>query len=129
LIAGNLYDAVPECLPEERVETLAATPSMRILRIVSIAHTTPPGTWYDQADTEWVLLVQGQARVVFEREGTRSLKAGDYLLIPAGCRHRVEWTSTAPPAIWLAIHYRDRENPGAGRVSVEASNAIHQDDA
>lgn len=129
MIAGNLYEAFPASLPEELVETLAATPSIRILRIVSIAHATPLGTWYDQADTEWVLLVQGQARIVFEREGTRSLKAGDYLLIPAGCRHRVEWTSTAPPAIWLAIHYRDAENPAAGCEPAGALRSSRDDDA
>ena len=70
MISGNVYEAIPDSLPEELIETLAGTPAVRIQRIVSIAHATPPGTWYDQADVEWVLLLQGQARIVFEREGT-----------------------------------------------------------
>jgi cupin 2 domain-containing protein len=40
--------------------------------------------------------------LVFEGEGICHLKAGDYLLIPPYCRHRVEATSR--DAIWLALH-------------------------
>jgi cupin 2 domain-containing protein len=39
------------------------------------------------------------------------LKAGDYLLIPAHCRHRVEYTSADPPCIWLAIHGNLLQHP------------------
>lgn len=103
--AGNVYERIPAVLPEELSECLAAASGTRILRIVSWGHATPPGAWYDQADTEWVLLLQGHATLRFESEGTRTMRAGDYLLIPAGCRHRVEWTSTDPPAVWVAVHF------------------------
>jgi len=33
------------------------------------------------------------------------LKPGDHVSIPAHCRHRVEWTATGEPTIWLAVHY------------------------
>ncbi len=102
---GNLFSGVPAVLQDERIECLAASADTRILRIVSIGHVTPPGTWYDQPDTEWVVLLQGQATLRFEREGLRALQPGDFLTIPAGCRHRVEWTSSHPAAIWLAVHY------------------------
>jgi len=102
---GNLFSGIPAVLPEERIECLGAAADTRILRIVSLGHVTPPGIWYDQPDIEWVALLQGQATVRFERTGIRSLSAGDYLTIPAGCRHRVEWTSSDPPALWLAVHY------------------------
>jgi cupin 2 domain-containing protein len=108
LRGGNLLAAIPAELPEELTECLASSSDTRILRIVSLGHVTPPGAWYDQDDTEWVLLIQGQAQLLFEGGDLRSLQAGDYLTIPAGCRHRVEWTSSEPPAIWLAVHYRER---------------------
>jgi cupin 2 domain-containing protein len=102
---GNLFAGVPAVLQDERIECLATSADTRILRIVSIGHVTPPGTWYDQPETEWVALIQGQATLRFEQDGLRTLYAGDYLTIPAGCRHRVEWTSSEPAAIWLAVHY------------------------
>jgi hypothetical protein len=35
----------------------------------------------------------------------RALAPGDYLLLPAHCRHRVTWTERDAPTIWLAIHF------------------------
>jgi cupin 2 domain-containing protein len=79
---------------------------VRIERIVSTGQASPPGFWYDQPWTEWVLLLAGAAGLLFEDEPTpRPLKAGDYLLIPAGQRHRVEWTDATQPTVWLAVHY------------------------
>jgi cupin 2 domain-containing protein len=53
-----------------------------------------------------VLLLAGAVGLLFEDEPTlRELKAGDYLLIPAGQRHRVEWTDAMQPTVWLAVHY------------------------
>ena len=47
----------------------------------------------------------GQAGLRFADEATvRTLRPGDYLWIPAHCRHRVEWTGLHPPAVWLALH-------------------------
>jgi cupin 2 domain-containing protein len=33
------------------------------------------------------------------------LSEGDYILIPARVKHRVEWTSKDHATIWLAVHY------------------------
>jgi cupin 2 domain-containing protein len=52
-----------------------------------------------------VVLLQGRAGLHFAGEDhARELAPGDYLWIPAHCRHRVEWTSQNPPAVWLALH-------------------------
>lgn len=83
---------------------LASGPNARIERIISVGHVTPAGEWYDQATDEWVLLLQGEAELAFEGGDRQRLKRGDYLLIPAHCRHRVEATSTDPPCLWLAMH-------------------------
>jgi cupin 2 domain-containing protein len=103
---GNVFAAVPDRLADEQVLELLATPGLRIERIVSTGQASPPGFWYDQDRDEWVLLLAGAAAVAFATEPEpRQLLQGSYLHIPAHVRHRVEWTSTSPPAVWLAVHW------------------------
>jgi len=101
----NLLADLPAQLPEELIQTLFASPQLRIERIVSKAQASLPGFWYDQDEHEWVLLIQGAARLRFDDE-VIELKPGDFLNIPAHRKHRVEWTSPGELTIWLAIHYR-----------------------
>jgi cupin 2 domain-containing protein len=97
---------LPEDLPEERFEILLETPSFRLERILSKGHTTPEGQWYDQDWNEWVLLLQGQAKLSIEGlAGEAILHPGDALLLPAHCRHRVNWTPPGTVTVWLAVHY------------------------
>ena len=90
-------------LDDELFQTLAQG-SATIERIVSTGHSTPEGEWYDQEKDEWVILLQGTARILFENDNIINLKSGDYILIKAHNRHRVEYTSTTPQCVWLAIH-------------------------
>jgi len=62
----NLHTSVPAELPAELVQTLLEAGSVRIERIVSRGHSSPPGFWYDQPQSEWVLVVTGAARLVIE---------------------------------------------------------------
>jgi cupin 2 domain-containing protein len=102
---GNLFSAVPSSLLEEQFDTLLAIPAGRLGRIISTGQASPTGFWYDQPWTEWVVVLAGRAGVLFEREASpRELRPGDYLLIPAYQRHRVEWTDPQQPTIWLAVH-------------------------
>lgn len=41
---------------------------VRVERIVSQGHVTPPGQWYDQDWDEWVSLLSGAARLRVEGE-------------------------------------------------------------
>ena len=104
--AGSLKRGLPaRPLAGELTETLHRRPGLRIERIVSTGQATPEGQWYDQEEDEWVLLVAGAARLLVEGEAReRELVAGDWLLLPAHCRHRVTWTQSDPPTVWLAIH-------------------------
>ncbi|WP_404789113.1 cupin domain-containing protein [Altericista sp. CCNU0014] len=103
-IIANLFQ-LPSPLPlEERFEILVEGHRLRIERILSLGQTTPLGEWYDQDLDEWVILLQGEAELAYEGNTRQRLQAGDYVLIPAHCRHRVEYTSTEPPCIWLAVH-------------------------
>jgi len=102
---ANVFADIPGALPDELIEVLAASDKVRIERIVSMGHVSPGGFWYDQESDEWVLLLRGAARLLFEGDDRPvAMKPGDHLLIPARKRHRVEWTDPERPTIWLAVH-------------------------
>lgn len=105
-LPANLFADLPGRLPEELFTTLLAAGRLRIERIVSFGHASPEGYWFDQDQHEWVLLLQGAARLQFEDDEVE-LRPGDFLNIPAHRRHRVEWTTPDEPTVWLAIHYGD----------------------
>lgn len=91
---------------DEVFEELLCGSRFRVERIISTGQITPAGTWYDQENDEWVLLVSGAARLRFENEDSEvALRPGDFVNIPAHCRHRVEWTDPQQTTIWLALHY------------------------
>ena len=102
---SNLLDDLPPDLSTEQIQTILAAPAVRIERIVSGGHVSPPGFWYDQAEHEWVVVLAGAARLRFEDGETIEMRAGDYVNIAAHRRHRVEWTHPEEPTVWLAIHY------------------------
>ena len=102
----NLFRGIPSELKEEWVEALVADGGVRIERIVSRGHASPEGFWYDQEQSEWVMVLAGSAGVAFEgREEVVSLSPGDCLEIPAHTRHRVAWTDASRETIWLAVFY------------------------
>ncbi len=100
----NLLEGAPPAPGQERVELLLQTPQLRLERIHSNAAASPEGFWYEQRESEWVLLLRGSARLQFEDEPTpRDLCVGDGLLIRAGRRHRVVATDPDPGTLWLAL--------------------------
>jgi cupin 2 domain-containing protein len=101
----NLFAEIPHDLPDELVQTLAEGKRMRIERIVSHGHASPEGFWYDQPQHEWVIVLRGSARLRFEDGQVQEMAPGDFVNIQAGRRHRVEWTASDEPTIWLAVHY------------------------
>ena len=104
---GNLLGGVPQEVGHEFLTTLVEAPSVRVERIVSLGHASPEGFWYDQVESEWVVVLKGAARLRLEGDAQPvELRPGDYLNIPAHQRHRVEWTTPAEPTVWLAVHYR-----------------------
>lgn len=102
---ANLFDGLPAAaLPEEHVTALLTRPGLRLERIVSTGQATPADTPYEQPNDEWVLLLRGEAGLWIEGEDERTLRPGDQVLIPARRRHRVTWTATGEPTVWLALH-------------------------
>jgi cupin 2 domain-containing protein len=103
----NLFETLPTALDEELVEVLATGSDIRIERIVSRGHACPEEFWYDQDLDEWVVVLQGEARLQFDDTAEPlTMKTGDYITIRAHRRHRVAWTSPDATTIWLAVHYR-----------------------
>lgn len=105
---SNLYDVLAPRPRDEELRTLLRRDGVRIERIVSYGHASPEGFWYDQAEHEWVVVLEGAARLRFEDESSAiELGPGDYVDIPAHRKHRVEWTAPDEPTIWLAVHCSD----------------------
>ncbi|KLV04226.1 cupin [Photobacterium aquae] len=103
---GNILADLPQCLPNECFEDIVTAGHVRIERIISKGHTTAEGDWYDQEEHEWVMVVRGRARILFEEGREVTLAEGDYINIPAHQRHRVSWTDPEAETIWLAVFYR-----------------------
>ncbi len=94
---------------EEDVQVLSEDRGVRIERIVSRGHASPPDFWYDQAEHEWVMVLSGRARLEVVEDGTTrilEMAPGDHILLPAHRRHRVAWTDPEQETIWLAVFYR-----------------------
>lgn len=88
--------------PEDFAPLLASSEGLLVERIVSWGHATPEGQWYDQEKDEWVLLLEGSARLGFADGSEVALQRGQCLLLPRHVRHRV--LETSRPCVWLAIH-------------------------
>lgn len=100
----SLLAPLPDASAGEVVQTLAAGPGFRLVRIVSHGQVSDEDFWYDQTEAEWVMVVSGCGHVAIEGESTdRVLGPGAVLILPARCRHRVTMTSVDAPTIWLAL--------------------------
>ena len=101
---GNLFNKIPKHIKKEIFDVLVKRPGLSIKRILTQGQTTD---WLKQDTIEWVVLLAGSAKLLLE-DGNRqvSMKSGDYVQIPAGCRHRVSWTDPRQKSVWLAVHYK-----------------------
>ena len=103
---NNLFKDLPNSIPEELVDVLTQSSTVRIERIVSTGHATADGEWYDQDQDEWVVVLKGEAKLLFDGDREpRTMNVGDHLLIPAHRKHRVQWTSPDGPTVWLAVFF------------------------
>lgn len=103
---GNLFSLASWPTKNELFDSLAKGEGVLVERIVSSGQCTPPGEWLVGEEDEWVALLSGEARLFYEDNTLQELRPGDWVFIPAGLRHRVEYTTSQPPCIWLAVHAR-----------------------
>jgi cupin 2 domain-containing protein len=112
-MVSNIFKAFPSqavSREAETFETLLTQPGVIIERIISTGQSSPPDFWYCQPQSEWVMVLQGSAGLRLEDESeARVLQAGDFLNIPALCKHRVEWTDAKEITVWLAVHYGEEK--------------------
>jgi cupin 2 domain-containing protein len=119
--SGNLYDPLPVVPGGEAFQTLLQDKGVRVERIVSHHHASPPGFWYDQAGSEWVIVLQGEATLEFADARLLEMRAGDWVSIPAHVRHRVRSTGTA--TIWIAVHVDTADTADERHKKDEAGEA------
>lgn len=107
-LMNNIYKNIPSDLPDELIEKIAGSSEkgVTVERIISRGHASPPGFWYDQDRSEFVILLKGRAAILFKEKGRLvEMLPGDYINIPAHALHRVEWTSLEEDTVWLALFY------------------------
>ena len=101
----NIFKNIPTFLPGEFFELIVESDNLKVERIISDGHNSPSDFWYDQDKNELVIILKGSAILEFENDDKVELNEGDYLIIPAHKRHRVESTDKSQKTIWLAVHY------------------------
>jgi len=96
---SNLFSTQVQDKNKEHFEILLKTDHLKIEKIISNGQTS--SQWYDQDEDEWVVLIEGEAELLFIDKSRVRLHKGEYLFIPKKKKHKVVYTSS--PAIWLAI--------------------------
>ncbi|PMN94834.1 cupin domain-containing protein [Enterovibrio norvegicus] len=106
---NNLLENLPNARNAEVFDEIIKHPFVRIERIVSRGQTTPETDWYDQDEHEWVMVLEGNAELLFEDGRRLEMRKGDQVTLPAHTKHRVSWTDPDQETVWLAVFYRDKE--------------------
>jgi cupin 2 domain-containing protein len=102
----NLFDLPQLPLSEELTTILLENNNLRIERILSTGQVS---NWYDQEEAEYVILLDGYAKLEYEDNQVISLNKGDSILIPPHQKHRVCFTSSELPCIWLCVFFNEDE--------------------
>jgi len=104
--SGNIFESIPGNLNKELFEQIIQGDGVRIERIISMGQVSPESGWYDQSQSEWVIVLKGGAVIEFEDGTEAELQAGDYINIPSHTRHKVSWTDQETETVWLVVHYQ-----------------------
>lgn len=100
----SFYNDIPRLAENEIFFKILSNEKVRIEKIVSNGQKSAENFWYDQSENEFVMVLKGHAFLEFEDE-VMELNPGDAVNIPAHKKHRVKYTSTAEPTVWLAVFY------------------------
>jgi len=98
---NNIFTPNRDNTKNEHFDTLLLTKNIHIEKITSHGQTSEQ--WYEQDGDEWVVLIEGEGRLLFEDGSELTLQKGEHVHIPKRQKHKVIYTSE--PAIWLAIHF------------------------
>ena len=95
----NFFNITKPVEGTETINELLQHKNVTINRVVSNRLTD--GSWYDQEEDEWLVLIRGVALLLIDNE-EKTLRSGDTLFIPAQQLHKV--ISTSDDALWLTVH-------------------------
>jgi cupin 2 domain-containing protein len=108
MIKNSLLDNIVVDKENENFQDILKDKNIRIERIVSNGQKSEKNFWYEQEENEFVLLVVGHAILEIKEDNqikSIELIKNEYINIKAGVKHRVKYTDTKNPTIWLAIFY------------------------
>jgi cupin 2 domain-containing protein len=100
-VRGRLEESSNAPAQGERVRALLELPTLRVEQILSGTLAQPIS--FASENDEWVLLLEGRARLLVE-ETELVLQPGEWLLLPSGCPHTL--LETQAGTSWLALHLR-----------------------
>lgn len=100
----NIFEEIPYDKNEENFFEIFKNEKIKVEKIVSNGQTSPNNFWYEQEKSEFILLVEGYAKLEFE-DRVVELRKGDCLNIKAFEKHRVSFTSLDESTIWFAVFY------------------------
>ena len=100
----NLFTHIEVNKKEEIFFEIFKNETIKIEKIVSNGQKSPDNFWYEQKESEFILLLEGFAILEFENKQIE-LKKGDCLNIEAFQKHRVKFTSLEEPTVWFAVFY------------------------
>jgi|UniRef100_UPI0040472532 cupin 2 domain-containing protein len=100
----NIFEQIIVDKKEEHFFEIFRNETIKVEKIVSNGQTSPENFWYEQEQSEYILLLEGFAILEFE-DYELELKKGDCLNIEAMKKHRVKFTSLDEPTIWFAVFY------------------------
>ena len=100
----NIFEQIVVDKEEEKFFEIFKNETIKVEKIVSNGQKSPENFWYEQEQSEFILLLEGFAILEFENREVE-LKKGDCLNIEAMEKHRVKFTSQDEPTIWFAVFY------------------------
>lgn len=98
----NIFTLPKLPLTEEQTTVLIENKNVRIEQIISQGQVSE---WYDQEETEFLVLLDGSAKLEYKSGRIVSLSKGETLIIYPREKHRVIYTSREPPCIWLCVFF------------------------
>ena len=101
---SNIFDFELPKLDSENFYTHLESKQVTIKTIVSNTLSTPQ--YFVQECDEWVVVLQGCAKIVMDKE-VHKLKKGDTLFIPANTKHTL--LKTRKVVVWLAVYIYDEK--------------------
>lgn len=104
----NIFSLLQVNTTNEYFEDIISEADFRIERIISDGHTTPDDFWYNQDEDEFVLLLKGFAKLMFEDGSIIELNEGDYVIIDKHKKHKVIYTSTETKTFWITCYYKKK---------------------